>query len=1754
MKKRNKTILRYMNNKKLYFYIFFVLILFFITYLFLSFILFFYLKDDGIFDEKKEVNGEIYNLFLTPIRAFYEFFGLKEKIYINFKENKEFGEPCYVVNGKDNCKQCLKCSDSSGYGTGYGNGICLIDEDSNTCDDNNLCTKDDKCNNGICSGTLIDCNDYNDCTYDSCDPNSGCIYSNVPDESDCYDGLCCFGKCIEGIIYFKDNDGDGFGNPEDYIKACKRPRGYVLNNKDCNDNDKNRFSLWYNLYEDLDNDGYGAGEETNICAGIFFPFGYSYNNFDCNDYDENINPSLDEICDEFDNDCDGSIDEGCPCSYNEKEEINCPLDKGVCKGALQKCLNGIWSECNYGNDYEKIREITCNDNKDNDCDGLTDIYDIDCYSVCGNNIKEENEECDGNDLDGKSCSSFNLINGILKCTKECKFDYSSCVRKFTTVDSENTICYKKNCNNIRENDKALCGNYKTDCKDKDGKDEEIFCECDGEEICLSENGLIINESNGKTGKCVPRQFYIKFQEILTLYNIRECPICYMPFYEIIETPVSEDKSDSDKLNYSLFERIKEFIKRFFSVFEFRDEDNFINMPYGKSISEFDEESTELAQVNPLSNDQQSICRGVLLYFSADWCGPCKKMTPIVDELAQKGYKVVKFNFDVDKNFVNQWGVSAVPTFISIVQDVKTRLPLDIPQGSRKWYINKVVGATTYAILEQMLKSAINQANSDSRCVEKKETTKPVEPLNPSPNQSPIPLGKLVPVEPLNPSPNQSPIPLGKLVPVEPLNPSPNQSPIPLGKLVPVEPDTSKTNQYLEEQNNKGNYCSEDGSKVLKIVEICDAISKECKSIYKEEIDDCFNNYNPPCSCKKDNNGDARCLNDKGEKCSKKISLEQCSPMPPGSVDTRTNPASICSEKIESSKKYCDDNFKKETLRTLHRLDVIKKTDYNLCGKWKFSSSQDAEEVDCGKCDECNECLTLPHSFDTGGICVYKKSYLLEIQNSKIPNSDISSDSENKKDSVISVIPQQNSLTDNKKCIPVSRDSVKSFQISSFGQDPNKLLTEIEDVRYYYKNYLATFQDKENYEVNLGYKYSDERSTVHETTHAINSKLRNQFSRGNKKVSAFYLFGGKFVLINKPSNLNVKNVDEFIPDKMKISASRSSSYDVYIKPNLITYSFTRGGLEKVGFFNNWYDDPFFILDELNAYTNGAIYVSNLENSISLKSEVISLRLCDFVVYSLALAKAIKTYDCNYWNSESGSIFRSYLVFALKRAIDAEEAQLRRLGSKNPREDALNKLNSIIDDKLKDFAIETFGEKWCKQNLGFSNYLDVNEVTSSNEDNLEKGKKFMEETIKYNLQKFPEKNYRSCIAILHFYQNVNPVYSRLVKIANTYNVLLFNINIKNQENPLNQPLINYYYDNMLLNKISGYSSTVLVVDKFGNKISNPTNLNELEIFIRDYILKNVQECKDLKDSLPDCHLKNSKDLLFDGCCYEDKNTGEGICGECLEVSSKKNVDCFENAAQICKKYIDKVNECERTNVYKTPNFIVKDNSDNACLFAWHLEYWKCFFAVELIGREYPKFEKLCPVEVILRNNLGNKVSSGGSTSFLIDKKEGPIMFKMSLEGGYEGLIKDTIPHEVQHIITAIYFGKQIPIWFNEGVSSHVESTSRKSELYLMLHTFLRTNRGITVSRLFEMYDYPSDILPLYAQGYSIVDYLYQLGEIKEPCNGKKRLFDFMEEFLNTNDYNSALKKYYDMDLNQLSKEWLSWVRKGSPNLIIENKEKS
>lgn len=135
--------------------------------------------------------------------------------------------------------------------------------------------------------------------------------------------------------FYRDRDGDGFGDAATSLTACEAPSGFIDDSTDCDDSnslihpaavevcdelnrdedcdgaadDDDSSADWSSMtpfYPDADGDGFGDSfADAMFCdlqPGFTLDFG------DCDDADGAIHPGAEEICDGFDNDCDGEGD------------------------------------------------------------------------------------------------------------------------------------------------------------------------------------------------------------------------------------------------------------------------------------------------------------------------------------------------------------------------------------------------------------------------------------------------------------------------------------------------------------------------------------------------------------------------------------------------------------------------------------------------------------------------------------------------------------------------------------------------------------------------------------------------------------------------------------------------------------------------------------------------------------------------------------------------------------------------------------------------------------------------------------------------------------------------------------------------------------------------------------------------------------------------------------------------------------------------------------------------------------------------------------------------------------------------------------------------------------------------------------------------------------------------------------------------------------------------------------------------------
>ncbi len=224
-------------------------------------------------------------------------------------------------------------------------------------------------------------------------------------------------------------------------------------------------------------------------------------------------------------------------------------------------------------------------------------------------------------------------------------------------------------------------------------------------------------------------------------------------------------------------------------------------------------------------------------------------------------------------------------------------------------------------------------------------------------------------------------------------------------------------------------------------------------------------------------------------------------------------------------------------------------------------------------------------------------------------------------------------------------------------------------------------------------------------------------------------------------------------------------------------------------------------------------------------------------------------------------------------------------------------------------------------------------------------------------------------------------------------------------------------------------------------------------------------------------------------------------------------------------------------RTANFIVNAPSREFATQVAHLaEQYRRDLAIEWLGQELPRWHQPCPISVRVGPNMG----AGGATSFMFDRGR-PFGWRMSIQGSPERILDSVLPHEVTHTIFATYFGRPLPRWADEGACTAVEHHSEKAKQETMLSQFLRSkpSRGIPFNRMYAMREYPSDIMPLYSQGFSLVRYLLQQG-------GKRKFVQYLAEGMQHENWDAVTRKYYDhRDLSELQIAWVDWVAAGSPS---------
>ena len=93
--------------------------------------------------------------------------------------------------------------------------------------------------------------------------------------------------------------------------------------------------------------------------------------------------------------------------------------------------------------------------------------------------------------------------------------------------------------------------------------------------------------------------------------------------------------------------------------------------------------------NNFENEVMKSDKTVLIDFWAGWCGPCRMMSPVIDEIAESGTsaKICKINVDEEPELAQKFGVMSIPTLV-VLKNGKV--------------VNTSVGVKPKAAVEKML--------------------------------------------------------------------------------------------------------------------------------------------------------------------------------------------------------------------------------------------------------------------------------------------------------------------------------------------------------------------------------------------------------------------------------------------------------------------------------------------------------------------------------------------------------------------------------------------------------------------------------------------------------------------------------------------------------------------------------------------------------------------------------------------------------------------------------------------------------------------------------------------------------------------------------------------------------------------------------------------------------------------------------------------------------------------------------------------
>ncbi len=216
------------------------------------------------------------------------------------------------------------------------------------------------------------------------------------------------------------------------------------------------------------------------------------------------------------------------------------------------------------------------------------------------------------------------------------------------------------------------------------------------------------------------------------------------------------------------------------------------------------------------------------------------------------------------------------------------------------------------------------------------------------------------------------------------------------------------------------------------------------------------------------------------------------------------------------------------------------------------------------------------------------------------------------------------------------------------------------------------------------------------------------------------------------------------------------------------------------------------------------------------------------------------------------------------------------------------------------------------------------------------------------------------------------------------------------------------------------------------------------------------------------------------------------------------------------------------FRTPNFIVSAANPQVCqqVGQW-AEHYRKEKAIQWLGREMPNWSQPCP----LRVNVTMDPPSG-ETEFTFGFS-GVSSQRMTIRGPLDRLIYSVLPHEITHTIFAHHFKSPVPRWADEGGSVLSEDDTERERHDKLVRSILNKGQQIPMRTLLGLKEYPPQVMCLYAQGYSMCDYLVKRGN-------RQHFLNFVGHGMQ-HGWDHAARSYFGHNsVEELEQAWLKHLR--------------